>query len=205
MRVVVFISGRGSNLKALLEQQNNYTVVHVISNREQVTGLQIAQDFGIPITVIPWKNREQAENQALKQLNDINPDLIVLAGFMRVLSEDFVAKFPFKIINIHPSLLPLYPGLNTHQRALNDKQKHHGATVHYVNQHLDQGHSISQCHIDITAEDSAETLAARLLSKEHKLLSTTVDKIATGQIYRQNNQLYYQNQVISQPIVWSNI
>ncbi len=205
MRVVVFISGRGSNLKALLEQQNNYTVVHVISNREQAAGLQIAQDFGVPTTVIPWKNREQAENQALKQLNDINPDLIVLAGFMRVLSEDFVTKFPFKIINIHPSLLPLYPGLNTHQRALNDKQKQHGATVHYVNQHLDQGHSISQCHIDITDEDSAETLATRLLSKEHKLLSTTVDKIATGQIYRHNNQLYYQNQVITQPIVWSNI
>lgn len=124
---------------------------------------------------------------------------------MRVLSADFVARFPFKIINIHPSLLPLYPGLNTHQRALNDQQTKHGATVHYVDQHLDQGHSISQCHINITAKDNTETLAARLLSKEHTLLTTTVNKIASGEIYWQDNQLFYNNQVITQPIVWSNI
>jgi len=205
MRVVVFISGRGSNLQALRERQENYTISHVICNHAQAAGLQIARDFDIPSTVIPWRDTDQAEAQALALLREINPDLIVLAGFMRVLSAGFVANFQFKIINIHPSLLPLYPGLNTHQRALNDRQSKHGATVHYVDQHLDQGHSISQCHINITAKDTAETLAARLLSKEHKLLTTTVNKIASGEIYWQDNQLFYNNQVITQPIVWSNI
>ncbi len=205
MRVVVFISGRGSNLQALLEQQNNYTISHVISNRSQAAGLQIAQDYGVATTVISWRDPKQAETKALSLLNDINPDLIVLAGFMRVLSAGFVSNFPFKIINIHPSLLPLYPGLNTHQRALNDQQSIHGATVHFVDQYLDQGRSISQCQIKITAEDTAETLAHRLLSKEHQLLTTTVNKIASGEIYWQDNQLYYNNQVITQPIVWSKI
>lgn len=205
MRVVVFISGRGSNLQALLEQQNNYTISHVISNRSQAAGLQIAQDYGVATTVISCRDPKQAETKALALLNDINPDLIVLAGFMRVLSADFVSNFPFKIINIHPSLLPLYPGLNTHQRALNDQQSIHGATVHFVDQYLDQGRSISQCQIKITAEDTAETLAHRLLSKEHQLLTTTVNKIASGEIYWQDNQLYYNNQVINQPIVWSKI
>lgn len=205
MRIVVFISGRGSNLRALLEQQKHYTVVHVISNRSQAAGLQIARDDAIPSTVIPWNDCQQAENRALEILHEINPDLIVLAGFMRVLSADFVANFPRKIINIHPSLLPLYPGLNTHQRALDDGRTQHGATVHYVDQHLDRGHSISQCHIKITAKDNAETLATRLLSKEHKLLTTTVDHIATGQIYWQDNQLYHNNQIITHPIVWPNI
>lgn len=205
MRVVVFISGRGSNLQALLEQQNNYTISHVISNCSQAAGLQIAQDYGVATTVISWRDPKQAETKALALLNDINPDLIVLAGFMRVLSADFVSNFPFKIINIHPSLLPLYPGLNTHQRALNNQQSIHGATVHFVDQYLDQGRSISQCQIKITAEDTAETLAHRLLSKEHQLLTTTVNKIASGEIYWQDNQLYYNNQVITQPIVWSKI
>lgn len=205
MRVVVFISGRGSNLQALLEQQNNYTISHVISNRSQAAGLQIAQDYGVATTVISWRDPKQAETKALALLNDINPDLIVLAGFMRVLSAGFVSNFPFKIINIHPSLLPLYPGLNTHQRALNDQQRIHGATVHFVDQYLDQGRSISQCQIKITAEDTAETLAQRLLSKEHQLLTATVNKIASGEIYWQANQLYYNNQVITQPIVWSKI
>lgn len=205
MRVVVFISGRGSNLQALLEHQKNYTVCHVISNRARANGLSIAKSYAVPSTVIPWRDTAQAEAKALALLKVLNPDLIVLAGFMRVLSASFVANFPFKIINIHPSLLPLYPGLNTHQRALNDHQTKHGATVHYVDQHLDRGHSICQSHINITAQDTAETLAARLLSKEHTLLTTTVNKIACGEIYWQDNQLFYNNQLITQPIVWSNL
>lgn len=205
MRVVVFISGRGSNLQALLEHQENYTISHVICNHKQAAGLNIAKNHGIATTIIPWRDPKSAEAQTLDLLKKINPDLIVLAGFMRLLSAEFVANFPFKIINIHPSLLPLYPGLNTHQRVLDDQQSTHGATVHFVNQNLDQGRSISQCHINVTTEDSAETLAARLLSKEHKLLTTTVDHIATDQIYCQNNQLYFNNQVINQPIVWSDI
>lgn len=204
MRVVVFISGRGSNLQALLEDQNHYKVTHVISNRSQAAGLTTAERFSVPATVIDWRDKIQAEAQAITLLNNVNPDLIVLAGFMRVLSAEFVAQFPRKIINIHPSLLPLYPGLNTHQRALEDRQTIHGATVHFVDQHLDRGHSISQCHINIKADDSAETLADRLLSKEHALLTTTIKKIAQGEIYWRNKQLYYNNQIISQPILWSN-
>lgn len=204
MRVVVFISGRGSNLQALLKHQNNYRICHVISNRRDAAGLAFAESHHVPTSVIPWKNNRQAESKALQLLTGIQPDLIVLAGFMRLLSADFVTHFPYKIINIHPSLLPLYPGLNTHQRAIDDHQTQHGATVHFVDQYLDRGQRISQCRLNILPEDTAETLADRLLSKEHTLLTTTVDKLATGEIYVDNNQLYHNHQPLTQPLVWPN-
>jgi|SRR5690554_803521 len=202
MRIVVFISGRGSNLKALLESRNGFDIIHVISNQASAEGLAIAEAHGIDHSVITWKDTAKAEAKALKLLHQLNPDLIVLAGFMRVLSAEFVAQFSHKIINIHPSLLPLYPGLNTHQRALNDKQTIHGATVHFVDQQLDGGQIISQCHLKIRADDTAETLAQRLLSKEHQLLVTTLEHMANQSIHWHNDCLYYNDEPLSEPLLW---
>ncbi len=180
MKLVVFISGRGSNLAALLNAQQNsgFEVAHVISNKASAYGLEIAQQNGVNNSHIVWTNKKQGEAYASELLNRIKPDLIVLAGFMKVLSADFVAQFENKIINIHPSLLPLYPGLNTHQRAIDDKQVLHGASVHLVDDQLDHGLVLSQCHVEITPEDTADSLADKLIHKEHRLLTETVRLIA---------------------------
>lgn len=202
MRLVVFISGRGSNLQALLKQKKSFKVIHVVSNQASAEGLAIAEAHAINHTVIPWQDKSKAEAAAHDLLQQTNPDLIVLAGFMRVLSAEFVSQFSHKIINIHPSLLPLYRGLNTHQRALDDKQKIHGASVHFVDDQLDGGQIISQCHLTIQADDTAETLAQRLLSKEHKLLVKTVRHMANHSIHWQNNRLYYIDKPLIAPITW---
>ena len=184
MKVVVFISGRGSNLAALLNAQkkSGFEVVHVISNKAAAYGLEIAQQNGVNNSHIVWTDKEKGEQYATEVLNQIKPDLIVLAGFMKVLSADFVAQFENKIINIHPSLLPLYPGLNTHQRAIDDGQTQHGASVHLVDDQLDHGLVLSQCHVDITKNDTAESLADKLISKEHRLLTQTVALIAANKL-----------------------
>ncbi len=203
MRLVVFISGRGSNLKALLKAQEDFEVVHVICNQATASGLAIAEEFDVDYTVIPWKDKTQAEITAHKLLLQLQPDLIVLAGFMRVLSAQFVSEFNHQIINIHPSLLPLYPGLDTHQRALDDKQKIYGATVHFVDHQLDGGQIISQCRLTIQSNDTAETLAQRLLSNEHQLLVKTVQHMANHTIYWHNDRLYYNDKPLIEPIIWN--
>ncbi len=184
MRLAVFISGRGSNLAALLGAQKNsgYQVVHVISNNAQAQGLEIAHENGVNNSHVLWKERDSGEKHALALLETIQPDLIVLAGFMKVLSAEFVGRFENKIINIHPSLLPLYPGLNTHQRVLDDQQSTHGASVHVVDDQLDHGQVLSQTRINIEANDTAATLSERLIEKEHRLLIKTVQMIASGQL-----------------------
>ncbi len=184
MRIVVFISGRGSNLEALLnkQHQSTYEIAHVISNQLDAEGLTIAQKHGIKNSYVLWDNPYNGEQRATELLQWIKPDLIVLAGFMKVLSLDFVTTFKQKIINIHPSLLPLYPGLNTHQRAIDGRQKQHGASIHLIDEHLDQGTLLTQTIIDIRPDDTAITLASRLLPKEHLLLTETVKLIAEGKL-----------------------
>ncbi|WP_154223425.1 phosphoribosylglycinamide formyltransferase [Marinicella rhabdoformis] len=184
MKVVVFISGRGSNLAALLnaQQSGGFEVVHVISNKASAYGLEIAQENGVNNSHIVWTDKQQGEQYAIEVLNQVKPDLIVLAGFMKVLSAQFVAQFENKIINIHPSLLPLYPGLNTHQRAIDDGQTIHGASVHLVDDQLDHGLVLSQCHVEITQQDTADSLAVKLITKEHRLLTETVALIAANKL-----------------------
>ena len=169
MKIVVFISGRGSNLNALLDDENGYKVSHVICNRREAKGLQLAQNRGVTNTFIDWSNSKQAESIASTVIEEETPGLIVLAGFMRILSTEFTAKYKNKIINIHPSLLPDYPGLNTHQRVLDDNKSMHGASVHFVDGLLDHGQVISQTHIKVQPNDTATSLANKLISKEHKL------------------------------------
>jgi phosphoribosylglycinamide formyltransferase-1 len=182
MKVTVLISGRGSNLHALLEAQQNYTVSLVLSDK-YAPGLQHALDFGVPYHIIAKKEKALFEEKLNEILLVENPDLIVLAGFMRILSTNLVEAWAGKIINIHPSLLPAFTGLHTHRRALEKGVTIHGATVHYVVPEVDQGPIIIQAAVPVFPQrDTEETLAARVLSVEHLILPKAVSWIAQGKI-----------------------
>jgi phosphoribosylglycinamide formyltransferase-1 len=200
MNVVVLISGRGSNLKALLEDQRNYRIRHVISNNHQAAGLDIAQQHGVSNTWLDWSDKQRAEHTVIKLIKQEQAELVILAGFMKILSPDLVSQLYPRVINIHPSLLPDYPGLNTHQRALDDQRTEHGATVHLVDSQLDHGPRISQTRIAVDADDTASSLAERLLLKEHKLLTHTVGLIAERTITWEHDQLMMNSQPLTEPL-----
>jgi len=202
MDIVVFVSGRGSNLEALLKDQKNYTVKHVISNKAGIEGLELAQRHGVVNSYIDWSDAKKAEDTAFELIQESQAKLVVLAGFMKILTATFVEKLNHKIINIHPSLLPLYPGLNTHQRALDDGCIVHGATVHFVDNQLDHGCRISQTVVKIDKNDNANTLANKLIKKEHKLLTHTVGLLAEGLVYWHNNELYHKDDKLQEPLVF---
>lgn len=201
IKIVVFISGRGSNLEALLKDENNYQVCHVISNKQDIKGLAIAHAQGVTNSYINWSDRNRAEQISTNIIKGEAPDLIVLAGFMKILSTEFTDRFKNKIINIHPSLLPEYPGLNTHQRVLDDNKTTHGASIHFVDGLLDHGKTISQIQIPVDHNDTAKTLANKLITKEHKLLTLTVGLIAKQQIYWQNGCLLFNGKPLEKPLV----
>lgn len=173
-KLVVLISGNGSNLQKIIEQIEtgaiNAEISAVISNRPDAYGLKRAQQANIPTVVLDhtqFTDRE-AFDQSLAQIVDsYNPNLVVLAGFMRILSDSFVEQFSNRLINIHPSLLPRYKGLHTHKRALEDKQQEHGASVHFVIPELDAGTVILQGVVPVKANDTEETLAERVHKIEH--------------------------------------
>lgn len=182
-RLVILISGRGSNMAAILDAERAGTiaghVVSVISNRPDVAGLAIASDRGVPTTVVDQRHfHEQGPicfEQALAAAIDaLSPDLVVLAGFMRILKPELVARYQGRILNIHPSLLPAYPGLHTHQRALADGVKVHGCTVHFVTPHVDSGPIVAQAAVAVRDDDDVASLAARVLSAEHRILVAAV-------------------------------
>ncbi|HNN86863.1 MAG: phosphoribosylglycinamide formyltransferase [Pseudomonadales bacterium] len=173
-KIVVLISGSGSNLQALInaEQQGtvNAHIVGVISNKPDVYGLQRAAKANIPTAVLSHKAfsaREDYDAALLALVQQYQPDLVVLAGFMRILTPAFVAPLYGKLMNIHPSLLPKYPGLHTHQRALDAGDTKAGATVHFVSPELDGGPIILQTSVPVLTNDTAETLAQRVLQQEH--------------------------------------
>lgn len=190
MRVAVLISGRGSNLNALLKDQKNYTVEHVISNNFNAKGIEIAKQCGITNTCINWSKPVQAENMLAEVIQNCQIELIVLAGFMRILSPDFVKLFHNKIINIHPSLLPKYPGLNTHQKVLDNGDRIHGATIHLVDDQLDHGRILAHTEFNVPSDSNAQSLAQELISKEHKLLTTVVGLIGNAELTWDENQVY---------------
>ena len=170
--IVILISGRGSNLQALLEAKLPCRIAAVISNRADAGGLKIAQVQGIPTAVI--EHRDYADRDsfdaALAQLIDtFHPDFVILAGFMRILTAGFVTRYHGRLVNIHPSLLPAYGGLNTHGRALQDGVRIHGCTVHFVTADLDHGPIIIQAAVPVLCHDSEQTLAARVLHEEHRI------------------------------------
>jgi len=173
--IVTLISGRGSNMQALIEA--GLPVAAVISNRPDARGLDTARAHGIAADVVDHKafpNREAFDAALLERVLSYRPSLVVLAGFMRVLTSGFVQALSGRLMNIHPSLLPAFPGLDTHQRALDAGVKLHGCTVHFVTEDLDHGPVVAQAAVPVLDEDTAGTLAARVLEQEHRLLPAAV-------------------------------
>lgn len=184
-RVAVLISGRGSNLEALLKAALPVEYVGVISNRPGAGGLAIAAAHGVPAQVIDHKSfasRDDFDQSLGDALDALNPDLIVQAGFMRILGARFVQRFAGRMINIHPSLLPAFPGLDTHGQALRAGVKLHGCTVHLVTEALDAGPIIAQAAVPVLSADNESTLAARVLAQEHRLLPAVVRALAAGKV-----------------------
>lgn len=188
-RLVVLISGRGSNLGALLEAcetgRLGGRIVAVISNRPDAGGLDIARAHGIPHQVLnhrDYPSREAFDTDLAETIEGYEPDLVILAGFMRILTPGFVDRFTGRLLNIHPSLLPKYRGLDTHSRALAAGEQEHGASVHFVTPELDGGPVIMQGRVPVAAEDTPETLATRVQRVEHRLYPEVVRRLCSGEI-----------------------
>tara|TARA_B100001250_G_scaffold355360_1_gene329821 strand:+ start:3388 stop:3969 length:582 start_codon:yes stop_codon:yes gene_type:complete len=182
--VAVFISGRGSNLKYLIKNSKNknslFRVNLVISNKPKALGLKFAKKSKIKFYVIKYKNINTSEIQLLKLLKKFKVELICLAGFMKIISKNFIDKFNKPILNIHPSLLPKYKGLNTHFRVLKNKEKYSGSTVHLVTPKLDSGKIILQKKIKLFKADDVKSLEKKILKLEHKIYSAAVYKFLSN-------------------------
>lgn len=175
MCVVVLISGRGSNLQSLIDA--GLPVSAVISNRADAKGLEIAAAHGLPTRVVEHRafaTREAFDTVLAQEIDRVSPRLVALAGFMRVLTPAFVERYAGRLLNIHPSLLPAFPGLNTHERALEAGERVHGCTVHFVTAELDHGPIVIQAEVPVRDDDTAETLAARVLRQEHLIYPRAV-------------------------------
>jgi len=189
-RLVILISGRGSNMQnivqAIGQQGWPAEVCAVIANRPDAQGLSWAQQQGLTTEVVAHKDyatREQFDNALAQCVQQYEPDYVLLAGFMRVLTPIFIQQFKNRIINIHPSLLPLFPGLNTHQQAIDAQLQWHGCTVHFVTPELDSGPTIAQGIVPVQQDDDADTLAARLLPIEHKTYAQVVEWLIQGRVH----------------------
>lgn len=185
--IVALISGTGTNLQALIDasMHANFKIASVISNNPDAYGLQRAARDGIPTRVVDnrnFKKRKEFDLALQKVIDEINPDLIVLAGFMRILGDEFVQHFAGRIINIHPSLLPKFPGTQTHERALAAGETEHGASVHFVTEALDGGPVIARDKIKVCKSDTADTLQTRVLEKEHLLYPKVLSWFAAGRL-----------------------
>ena len=184
-KLVILISGRGSNLQALLEAKLPCHIAAVISNHADAEGLDIAREHGIPVAVVEhrdYADRDSFDAALAQAIDAFNPDIVALAGFMRILSNGFVSRYHGRLINIHPSLLPAYGGLNTHARALHDGVKIHGCTVHFVTPDLDHGPIIIQAAVPVLRDDTEQTLASRVLNQEHRIYPQAVSWLCQGQI-----------------------
>ena len=197
-KIVVLISGNGSNLQSLLEGCHskiiNGEIVAVVSNNPHAFGLKRAKTFGINTLVIDENNykieKKTFHEKVYEAVKQFNPDLVILAGYMKILTKSFISSFQDKIINIHPSLLPKYPGLNTHQRALNAKDEISGATVHFVTEKLDSGPIIIQGEVPIFPNDTEQSLRTRVLEIEHKIFVATTSLICSGKIKRADDKVF---------------
>jgi len=188
-RITVIISGRGSNLAALLAAERTGrlagSVAAVISNRADAAGLGIAAAYGVATTVVDHAthaSREAFESALAATVDASAPDLVVLAGFLRILGDAFVRRYEGRLLNIHPSLLPAYPGLHTHRRALADGVRIHGCTVHFVTPDLDHGPIVAQGAVAVEDDDDETTLAARVLAIEHRVLPGAVRAYCQGRL-----------------------
>ena len=179
--IAVFISGKGSNLENLIkrskDRNSRYKISLIVSNNSKALGLKFANKFNIKKKIIDLNNSKLSEKKLLGTLKKNHINIICLAGFMKILSKDFIKRFNGKILNIHPSLLPKYKGLNTHSRAIQNKEKYSGCTVHYVSFKLDSGKIILQKKVKIFKKDTPVSLASKVLAKEHVLYPKALNKI----------------------------
>ncbi|AZF59420.1 phosphoribosylglycinamide formyltransferase [Pseudomonas sp. R11-23-07] len=187
--VVVLLSGTGSNLQALIDSMRTgdspVRIAAVISNRSDAYGLQRARDAGIETRSLDHKafdGREAFDRALIELIDAFNPKLVILAGFMRILSADFVRHYEGRLLNIHPSLLPKYKGLHTHQRALDAGDREHGCSVHFVTEELDGGPLVVQAVVPVESDDSAQTLAQRVHTQEHRIYPLAVRWFAEGRL-----------------------
>ena len=204
--MVVLISGSGTNLQAFIDAAANgdlpVDIRAVISNRAEAHGLERAQGAGIHTEVLSHRDFESRESYdaALMALIDrFEPGLVVLAGFMRILSSPFVSHYQGRLINIHPSLLPNYRGLHTHRRVLEEGGRHHGCSVHFVTPELDAGPVIVQARVAVNPDDSEETLAARVQAQEHRIYPLAVKWIAQGRIRLEEDAVYFDDRPLDTP------
>ena len=188
-KAVILISGSGSNLQAIIDAASSgdlpLEIAAVISNVPEAYGLQRAARADISTHALDhrkFSQRELFDAELIRTIEQYQPDIVVLAGFMRILSNDFVHRYLGRLINIHPSLLPKYPGLNTHQRAIDAQDRFHGVTVHYVIPELDAGPNIVQAKVEITENDSAETLAKRVQQQEHIIYPMVLKWLSEGRL-----------------------
>ena len=211
LRVVVLVSGRGSNLKAIAAQADAgalpVRIEAVVSDRADAGALDWARDRGIPAVVL--SPRDFADREAYgRALGDLvegyAPQLVVLAGFMRILSDEFVLRFAGRMLNIHPSLLPRYPGLHTHRRALEAGDPEHGASVHFVTPELDGGPVVLQARVPVLPGDDEDTLAARVLREEHVIYPRCVGWFAAGRLALRDGAVWLDGRPLDAPVMLGN-
>lgn len=198
--IVVLISGSGSNLQAIIDaidnQQLNAEIRAVISNRPGVKGLERARAAGIPTTVLDhnqYDDRDSFDHDLQTLIDNYQPGLVVLAGFMRILTKPFVEHYQGRMLNIHPSLLPDFRGLNTHQRVLDAGREEHGVSVHFVTNELDSGPVVIQAMIPVLGDDTAESLAQRIQRQEHIIYPMAISWFADKRLSCNNNQAFLDN------------
>lgn len=187
--IVILISGRGSNMQAIVQAAREEAwparIAAVISNHADAPGLVFARERGIPVQVVPhadYAKREDFDLALLQAIDCHAPDLLVLAGFMRILTRDFITHYAGRMLNIHPSLLPLFPGLHTHRQALAAGVAMHGATVHFVTHEVDSGPIVLQAQVRVLAGDTEGSLAQRVLEMEHKIYPQAVRQFIEGKL-----------------------
>lgn len=191
-RIVILISGRGSNMLSILDANLPVEVAAVISNRRDAAGLASARARGIKTCAIDHRDyatREAFDAALAEKIDEFYPDYVILAGFMRILGNDFVNRYAGRLLNIHPSLLPAFPGTATHRRALEEGVKIHGCTVHFVTEKLDHGAIVIQAAVPVLETDTEETLATRVLKQEHRIYPEAIRWLVAGRLKIEGNRV----------------
>ena len=209
-KTAILISGSGTNLQAFIDAVKDgdldLELTVVFSNNPDAYGLQRAEQAGIPTACIQhsdFPDRESFDHAVIAEFDRFEPDLLILAGFMRILSPAFVAHYAGKILNIHPALLPLYPGLNTHQRVLDAGDQWHGSTVHFVTEELDGGPRILQGRLAVVPGETADELATRVQAVEHQIYPEAAGWLGSGKVIFRDGQAWIDGKLAAEPVIQS--
>jgi phosphoribosylglycinamide formyltransferase-1 len=204
--LVILVSGRGSNLQALIDAKLPVRATAIISNRSGVPALDIAKRSGLETRVVDqrsYPDRKTFDTALAEAVSAYNPDLVVLAGFMHLLEEDFVQRYEGRLMNVHPSLLPAFPGLHPHRRALREGVKIHGCTVHFVTPRMDHGPIIVQAAVAVMPDDTEDSLAARVLRQEHHIYPQAVRWFIEGRLKLSDNRVWVTHPALDDLVLYS--